>query len=165
MITTVKTTKSHFTMNNEAATAPPSRIPIVIAARRLRPALGPATAGGSSTKSALTSDLEEFDFLVSQHLVDLCDIAMRQVVEFLLRTMDVVLTRLAALLKLVERFLRMAPDVADRDSGVLGLAAGKFDVLATTLLGELRDADADHVAVVRRIHAKVGVADRLLDCA
>src|SRR6185437_12437954 len=82
MITTVKTTNIHFTMNNDAAAAPPSSTPIVIAARRLRPAFGPGTAGGSSTSTGFTSDLEEFDFLVPQHLVDLGDVAMRQVVKF-----------------------------------------------------------------------------------
>src|SRR5665213_195136 len=165
MMTIVKATNSHFTMNNDAATAPPSRTPIVIAARRLRPAFGPGTAGGSSTSAGFTSDLEKFDFLVPQHLVDLGDVAMRQVVEFLLRAMDVVLASLATLLELVECLFRVAANIAYRDPRVLRFGTRQLDVVAPTFFGELWDADPDHVAVIGWIHTEVGVADRFLDRA
>ena len=53
--------------------------------------------------------------------------------------------------------------VADRDPGVLGLVPGQLDVLLAPLLGQLRQRDPDDVAVVGRVDAEIGVADRLLD--
>src|SRR5450432_943269 len=166
MMTIVNTTKAAFTMNSEAATAAPSRTPIVIAARKSRPALRPGTAGASGSGtcgSGFTSDLEQLDFLVPQDVVDLPDIAMGEVVEFFLGAVDVVLAGLAGLLEFVERFLRVPTDVTARDLRFLRLVARKFDVVTTPLLGELWNTHADHVAVVGGVNAEIGVADGLFD--
>src|SRR5450432_2037207 len=168
MMTIVNTTKAAFTMNSEAATAAPSRTPIVIAARKSRPALRPGTAGASGSGtcgSGFTSDLEQLDFLVPQDVVDLPDIAMGEVVEFFLGAVHVVLAGLAGLFKFVERFLPVPTDVVDRDLRLLGLVARKFDVVTTPLFGELRNTHPDYVAVVGRIDAEIGIANRFLDRA
>ena len=52
---------------------------------------------------------------------------------------------------------------ADRDPRVLGLVPGQLDVLLAPLLGQLRQRHPDDVAVVGRVDAEIGVADRLLD--
>ena len=84
-------------------------------------------------------------------------------VEPLLGAGDVVLADLAVLLELLEVLLGGTPQVAHRDPAVLGLGAGDLDVLLAALLGELGEHAAQHLAVVGRVHAEVGVADRLLD--
>src|SRR5450631_1371598 len=168
MMTIVKTTNAHFTMNSDTAATAPSKTPIAIAARRSRPALRAETAGASGSGtcgSGFTSDLEQLDFLVPQDIVDLADIAVREVVEFFLGTMNVVFAGVTCLLELVERFLCMAANVADCDPRLFGFAARQFDVVATALFGELWNADADHVSVVGRIHAEIGIANRFLDRA
>src|SRR5262247_1256995 len=73
------------------------------------------------------SDLEQFGFLVLEHVVDLRDIPMGQVVELLLGAVHLVLTRLAILGQSVEGVLRVPPHVTDGDSGVLRLVAGYPD--------------------------------------
>jgi hypothetical protein len=84
-------------------------------------------------------------------------------VEPLLGAGDVVLAGLAVLLQLLQAVLGGTAQVAHRDPAVLGLGAGDLDVLLAALLGELREDAAEHLAVVGRVHAQVGVADRLLD--
>ena len=90
---------------------------------------------------------------------------MGGLVEILLGAADLVLAGLAVLLDAVQLLHRLATDVAHRHLGVLALGLGLLDQLAATLLGQLRDGDPDDVAVVGRVHAEVGVADRVLDVA
>src|SRR5205807_119856 len=55
------------------------------------------------------------------------------------------------------------PDVADGHPALLRALAYDLHQLLAALLGELRDRQPDHVAVVRRGEAHVGLHDRLLD--
>src|SRR4051812_40595630 len=62
------------------------------------------------------SDLEQFGFLVLEHVVDLVGVPLGRGVELLLGTGHVVLADLAVLLELLERLLGVAPDVAYGDA-------------------------------------------------
>src|SRR6266542_4310845 len=74
-----------------------------------------------------------------------------------------VLTRLAVLDELVERVLGVTAYVADGHPALLGLVPGDLDVLPAAFLGQLGEDHPDDRAVVRRVHPKIAVADRLLD--
>src|SRR6478672_1728199 len=123
---------------------------------------GPA-AGGSEVVMVAGSDLEQLGFLVLEQVVDLVGVGLGHRVEALLGPGHVVLADLAVLLELLQALLGRAADVAHRDAAVLGLAARELDVLLATLLGELGEHAAQHLAVVGGVHAEVGVADRPLD--
>ncbi len=66
------------------------------------------------------------------------DMTVRGVVERLLGTSNLILAGLAILLEPIELILGIAPDIANRNSGILGLVLGDLDVVAAALLGELR---------------------------
>jgi hypothetical protein len=57
----------------------------------------------------------------------------------------------------------VAADVPHRDAALLGQVAHDLDELLAPLLGELRDRQADDLAVVRRRQAELGLLDRPLD--
>src|ERR1700730_4230028 len=144
----------------------PRVVPTAMAAGRLRPArdfLGVSGAATEFSRRSVRSDLEQLAFFVLDELVDLPDILLGGLVEVLLRVFDVVLSGLAVLFDAVEFFHRLTPDVAHRHPGILALRLGLLDKIAAPLLGQLRDRYPDHVAVVGRVDAEVGVADRLLD--
>ena len=65
--------------------------------------------------------------------------------------------------ELLEVLDRVAADVPDRDAALLGHVPHELDELLAPLLGELRDRQADELAVVRRRQAEIGLLDRLLD--
>src|SRR5665213_525763 len=113
MTTIVKTTNAILTTNSEATATPPSRTPIAIAARRLRPALGPDSGAAATIGSDVTSDLEQLDFLVSQDVVDLRDVSMSELVELFLGTVYVVFAGFAIFAELVEGFFRVSANVTD----------------------------------------------------
>ncbi len=69
--------------------------------------------------------------------------------------LQVIFRDLVLVLKPLERLLRVPPDVADGDPGLLGPLVHDLDQLLATLLGERREREADHVAVVRRREAEV----------
>src|SRR5215212_2419283 len=121
-------------------------------------------AGGPAA-SVMCSDLEKLGFLVLEQVVDRVRVELGHRVETLLRTGDVVLARLAVLLELLQPLLGVPAQVADRDAAVLGLGARDLDVLLAPLLGQLREHAAQNLAVVRGVHAEVGVADGALDVA
>ena len=63
------------------------------------------------------------------------DMTVRGVVERLLGTSNLILAGLAILLEQIELILGIAPDIANRNSGILGLVLGDLDVVAAALLG------------------------------
>src|SRR5215217_7423678 len=69
----------------------------------------------------VTLDLEEFGFFALQRVVDGVDVGLRERLQLLLRARHLVIAHLA--LQSVQVVLRAATDVADRDLGVLRLAA------------------------------------------
>ena len=118
------------------------------------------SAAGPASQTSSSSAL-----LVLHGLVDAVHVLLGEVVELLLRAAHVVLARLAVLGDAVELLLGAAADVADGDLGVLALGPRHLDQVAPALLGELREHDAQDLAVVGRVHAEVAVADGLLDGA
>src|SRR5262249_60940817 len=119
--------------------SPPMPAPTMNAAGRFRPVrrFGFSGSADSSGMSAGTSDFKQFGFLMLEQFVHLCDVSVGEVVEFPLRPVHFVFTRVAALDELVQRVLRVPADVADRDPAVLGLVAGGRDVFPAPCLREL----------------------------
>src|SRR5919201_1591325 len=108
-------------------------------------------------------DLEDLGFLALEELVDLLRVLVRELLDALLGAVLLVLADLALVDELLEVVDDVAPHVADSDAAVLGHPAHDLDELLTPLLGELRDGQADDLAVVRRRQAQVGLLDRALD--
>ena len=113
---------------------------------------GPQTSSSSASLFLSISSMASVCFLVIA-------------VEPLLGAGDVVLADLAVLLELLEVLLGGTAQVAHRDPAVLGLGPGDLDVLLAALLGQLGEHAAQHLAVVGRVDAEVGVADGPLDVA
>src|SRR5580704_5295777 len=78
---------------------------------------------------------------------------------------DLVLAHVAVLLDAAQVVDLVATDVAHRDARLLGLAMDHLDEVLAALLGELRDCDPDHLAVVARVEPEVTLLYRLLDGA
>src|SRR3712207_2515476 len=157
-----------FQKKSDSRIAATSTTAEVMAAGRSRPARpwsfgtgweASGDAGLSGVVMEGRSDLEQLGFLVLEHLVDLVGVGLGDRVEALLGTGDVVLADLAVLLELLQRLLGGAAHVAHRHPTVLGLGAGELDVLLATLLGQLGEDAAQHLAVVGWVDAQVGVAD------
>src|SRR3954447_695931 len=129
---------------------------------------GPGSTGSDGESvviigRATRSDLEQLGLLGLDEPLDEIGVLLGQAVELLLGARAVVLADLAVLDEPVEIGLRLAPDVADRDTSLLRLVVRQLDVLAATLLGQLGHDAADLVAVAARVDPEVGVADRALD--
>src|SRR5581483_754208 len=139
----------------------PSSTPTAIAAGKLRPARDVFVASGSATEfgRSVCLDLEQLAFFVLDELVDLPGVGVGGLLEFLLGVLDFVLAGLAVLFDPVQLLHRLAADVAHRHAGVLTLGLGLLDEVAAALLGELRNGHPDHVAVIRRVDAEVGIAN------
>ena len=88
---------------------------------------------------------------------------VRQLLDTLLGAVLIVLARLALVDELLEVVHDVPADVAHGDPPLLGHVADDLDELLAPLLGQLRDRQADHLAVVRRRQAEVGLLDRPLD--
>src|SRR6185436_5105124 len=154
-----------------AMTPKPRNAPTAMAAGRSRPArevfFGWVSATGCGCLrggfAGNASDLQQLTFLVLDQIVDLAHVLRGGLVEVLFRPADLVLARFAVLLDPGQLLHRLAADVSHGDLRVLALAPGLFGQIAATLLRELRDGDADDVAVVARVHPEVGIPDRILD--
>src|SRR5262245_10391658 len=135
--------------------SPPMPAPTMNAAGRLRPGrlFGSSCSADSSGMSAGTSDFKQFGFLMLEQFVHLCDVSVGEVVEFPLRPVHFVFTRVAALDELVQRVLRVPADVADRDPAVLGLVAGDLDVFPAPFLGGFRADEPVGGPVIGRVRA------------
>src|SRR5690349_24806487 len=106
----------------------PKPAPTPTAAGKFRPVRRSGFPDADSPgMSAGRSDFKQFGFLMLEQLVHLGHVGVREVVEFPLRPVHLVLTSVAALGELVERVLRVPADVADRDPAVLGLVTGDLD--------------------------------------
>src|SRR5207247_5573444 len=65
----------------------------------------------------------------------------------------------------LERMIGVAARVAYGNLGIFALVLDHLDQIPAALLGESRHWHPYHVSVRSRIQAKIGLADRLLDCA
>src|SRR5581483_5271068 len=109
--------------------------------------------------------LHDFGFFVLQQLVDRLRVLVRQLLDALLGAMLVVRADLAAVDEVLEVLHRVAPDLADGDAVLFREPAHDLDEILAPFLGQLRDRQADQLAVVRRRETEVGLLDRLLDRA
>src|SRR3954452_16087013 len=180
------------TVSSATRTTAPIASPTPIAIGRVRPARGGlgSSAGSSSAAGSagsaeppgsadragagrrgrdaeegmdsVTSDLEELGFLVLHEIVHLRHVAGGHALELLLGPLLLVLANLPVLDDALQLVHRGAAHAADGHLGVLALAARHLDHVPAALLGELREDDADDLAVVARVDPEVGVADRAL---
>ena len=96
-------------------------------------------------------------------LVDLGDVLVGELLQLLLGPVELVDGDLAVLLERLELVAGRPPQVADRDPALLGLVLDHLHQLLASLGRELREHQADHLAVVGRGDTQVGVLDGLLD--
>src|SRR5881275_12100 len=108
-------------------------------------------------------DLHHLRFLVLQELVDVLRVLVGQLLDAALGPVLVVGSDLALVDELLQVPHRIAPDLAHGDPVVFRHIADDLDELLPPLFGELRDRQPDHLAVVRRGQAEVGLLDSLLD--
>src|SRR5262245_34107083 len=111
------------------------------------------------------SDLEQLLLLVLEGLVHLVFLLVGELVELLLRPVEVVGGNVPVLLQSLEIVAGRPPRVPDGDPAVLGHALHHPHQLLAPLLGEGREVEPDDVAVVAGGQPEVGLLDRLLDGA
>jgi len=75
----------------------------------------------------------------------------------------VVFRDLVLLEELLQTFVRVTAGIADDVAAFLGLLVDVTRQLFEALVGQRWNRNADHLAVIRRIQAEVGRADRFLD--
>ena len=95
--------------------------------------------------------------------VDLFAHIVSQLLKILFGDLQIVLGDLAGLLLFLKRFHRIASNIADSDLAVLGILMDLLDELLTALLRELREVQANGLAVVLRVDAKVSLLNGALD--
>src|SRR5262245_26590757 len=110
------------------------------------------------------SYLLDLGFLRGQRLIDLLDQLVRQLLHLGRVLVVVVLAHLAVLVELLEQFHAVAPHVAHRHPGALGILVRNLDELLATFGVERWDRQADERAVGDRIEPEIGFAYRLLHC-
>src|SRR5690606_1219 len=128
------------------------------------PATGPQ-AGGSGPhrgRKIRSSELEQLRFLVLEHLVDVRDLPVGELVQLALGPPAFILAGLAVPDDPVELLLGLAADVADGHAGLLGLVPGELDHLPAPLLGHRWEHHPQLRALVAGVDAQVGVPYRLL---
>src|SRR5262249_11084806 len=108
------------------------------------------------------SVLQDLRFLALQQVVDLLRVLVSELLDALLGPVLLVLADLALVDELLEVVDDVAPDVAHRDAPVLRHPADDLDELLAPLLGELRDRQAGHLAVLRGRQAQGGLLERPL---
>src|ERR1700688_357793 len=111
------------------------------------------------------SDLEDLSLLPLDGVVDPGDELIGDLLHIDELGGDLVLADVAVLLDAAQMVDLVAADVAHGDARLLGLAMNHLDEVLAALLGELRDGDPDHLAVVARVQPEVALLDRLLDGA
>ena len=138
---------------------PPSR-----PAGHVRHGRAPVRRSPVPARPSSPSDLEQFGFLVLEQVVDLVDVGAGSTSSssFSARVTSSSPTSPSRASR-SSASLALTADVADRHPGVLGLLLRDLDVLPASLLGELREDDAQDLAVVVGVDAQVGVPDRPLD--
>src|SRR3546814_525665 len=104
----------------------------------------------------------QFLFLGLDHLVDVLDALVGELLDFVAAAALVVLRDLLLLEQVLDLADGVAADVADRDLGVLALVVDQLGELLAALLGEGGQVDADDGAGGGRVQAEVGGQDRLL---
>src|ERR687897_3171096 len=96
-------------------------------------------------------DLQQLALLVLEHLVDLLDRRVRDLLELLLGSVEVVLREVAVLLERFEVVTRLPTDVAHRHPTLLGAAPDDLHEIPAPLLGQRREHESYDVPVVGRV--------------
>src|ERR1700680_154301 len=121
--------------------------------------------GPQPLRGRRASDLEDLRLLSLSGVVDAGDELVGDLLHLGELAGDLVLADMAVLLDAAKMVDLVAADVAHRDAGFLGLAMHELHKVLATLLGELRDGDADHLTVVARVESEIALLYRLLDGA
>src|SRR6266702_2510406 len=96
------------------------------------------------------SHREDLLLFRGQHPIELRDRVVGCLLDLLRRTLAVVLADLMILFQLLEHIYPIAPHMANRDLGGLGIFVRDFDQVLAPLLVELRDPKPQHLAFGRR---------------
>src|SRR5215218_4638135 len=123
--------------------------------KRMRSASSDIGAG-----AVARSDFHDLGLFGLDHLVDLPDVVVVDLLEVLLGVLHVVLAHARELLEAVAA---VGAGMADRDLAVFRELVHHLHQLLGALLVHLRQRDADHAPLRRRLEAEVGLANRLLD--
>src|SRR5579875_167647 len=119
----------------------------------------------SSLAICSPSDLQELPLFVAEQLIDHADLAVGQLLQFLLDPLQLVGGERALFLQALELVAGCPAEVPNRDPPLFGLVPHHLHQLPAALLGEGREGQPDHGAVVGRVDAQVRSADRPLDGA
>src|SRR5258708_4045170 len=95
--------------------------------------------------------------------IDLSHVAVRYFLHFVERALFLVLGNLLVLEQLLDRLVAVAAYVAHAHAMVLGAGMQLLDQVLATLLGQGRNGQTDHLAVIRRVQPQIAGANGLLD--
>src|SRR5579862_8840243 len=109
------------------------------------------------------SDLEDLSLLPLDGVVDSRDELIGDLLHVDQLRGHLVFADVALLLDTTQVVDLVPTDVANRHTRFLGLAVDDLDEILAALLGELRDRDPDHLAVVARVEPEIALLDCLLD--
>src|SRR6267142_6587838 len=115
------------------------------------------------TFRGVRSNRHQLCFFCRDHLVDFGDVPVGELLDLVLRTSFLVFGHGLAFEQFLERMIGVAARVAHGDLGIFPLVLDYLDQIAAALLRETRHWNPYHVSVRRRIQAKIGLADGLLD--
>src|SRR4051794_28089441 len=117
---------------------------------RLAQALGqPRTTSAEVRSTSADSNFHDLGFFAVQELVDVLRVLVGELLEAVLAAVLVVCADVAVVDQLLQVVHAVAADVADGDAAFLGEMPHDLDELLAAFLGQLRDRQADELAVVR----------------
>src|SRR5947209_7122379 len=96
---------------------------------------------------ASRSDLPDLPVLFGEGLVDALDVAVGQLLHLVRPVLHLVLADLVLLFERPDLVHAIPADAPDGDAGPLGVTAGGLGEFGPAFGGELRDGDADELAV------------------
>src|SRR6266496_3455465 len=103
-------------------------------------------------------DGQDFLFFHRERVIDFGNGLIGRLLDLIGVALVVVLADLVVLLELLEDVEAVPAHVAYRHAGGFGVSMGHFDQLLATLLVELGDAKAQHLALGRRIEPAIAIA-------
>src|SRR6266508_992409 len=113
--------------------------------------------------AARSLDRQQIRFLALEHLVDLGDVSVGELLHIDLRMSLIVLRDFVILEQFLQVFVRVAPDIANRDTRVLSLVANHLDQFLAPIFRERRHRHPDQVAGGCGIETEIRIPDRLFD--
>src|SRR5262249_12381316 len=133
----------------------------------VRPFVSDGRAGEARTSwygtASGASDLHDLRFLVLQQLVERLRVVVGELLDTPFPAPFFIIADLAVLAELLQVVHGVPSNVSHRDLALLRELPDDLHELLAALLVRLRHREADHLPVVRRRQAEVGLLDRLLD--